>query len=153
MQQVHADPKVPQLQVMRKQVSRILQRFTSKRYGLLIACSLQLSGSCRLHHGVDGMHVISILASPCMLHRQDMEAMSMLHMLGIKVPEVQKQIASTAMLLQSKMLCIPYIIAGRCDQGRHQSACTTECNGGRQLPPLGSHRDYQAPGGPAHRSF
>lgn len=32
MQQVHADPNVPQLQVMRKQVSRILQRFTTKRY-------------------------------------------------------------------------------------------------------------------------
>lgn len=31
MQQVHSDPSVPQLQVMRKQVSRILQRFTSKR--------------------------------------------------------------------------------------------------------------------------
>ena len=31
MKQVHADPNVPQLQVMRKQVSRILQRFTSKR--------------------------------------------------------------------------------------------------------------------------
>ena len=32
MQQVYTDPSVPQLQVMRKQVSRILQRFTSKRY-------------------------------------------------------------------------------------------------------------------------
>lgn len=34
MQQVQSDPKVPQLQVMRKQVSRILQRFTTKRYCL-----------------------------------------------------------------------------------------------------------------------
>ena len=34
MQQVYTDPGVPQLQVMRKQVSRILQRFTSKRYHL-----------------------------------------------------------------------------------------------------------------------
>lgn len=34
MQQVRSDPNVPQLQVMRKQVSRILQRFTSKRYAL-----------------------------------------------------------------------------------------------------------------------
>ena len=34
MHQVHADPNVPQLQVMRKQVSRILQRFSSKRYGI-----------------------------------------------------------------------------------------------------------------------
>ncbi len=38
MQQVHSDPKVPQLQVMRKQVSRILQRFTSKRYCLPQRC-------------------------------------------------------------------------------------------------------------------
>lgn len=41
MQQVQTDPSVPQLQVMRKQVSRILQRFTSKRYGL--AGSLKIS--------------------------------------------------------------------------------------------------------------
>lgn len=70
MQQVHADPKVPQLQVMRKQVSRILQRFTSKRYGFLIACSLKTSKLSCLRHAVDGMRAINILASPCMLHTQ-----------------------------------------------------------------------------------
>ena len=128
----------------------------AKGMAFCLPVPFKTSGSHCLHHAADGMHAISILASLGMLHRQVQHGCTV----GVNAPhgweicshstEVaelqQKQIVSTSLTLESQKSPASHNSAGHCDQGRHQPACVTKCNRGRQLPPLGSHRDHQAPG-------